>query len=69
VAVSQAERRQHRLGTQAHTAREMVEQRAGPVHRLAGSGLGGHEPSLADLTYYPYEANDLCSTNQLWKVS
>jgi hypothetical protein len=58
VARSQTERRQHRLGTQTHTAREMVEQRAGPVHRRADHGLGGHEPSLADLTYYPYEAND-----------
>ena len=37
VARSQAERRQHRLGTQAHPAREMVEQRAGPVHRRAGN--------------------------------
>src|SRR6202035_1439346 len=56
VARSQAERRQHRLGTQAHAAREMVEQRAGPVRRRAGNGRGGHEPSLADLTYYQYEA-------------
>ena len=54
VARSQAERRQHRLGTQTHTAREMVEQGAGPMHRRADHGLGGHEPSLADLTYYPY---------------
>ncbi len=69
VARSQAERRQHRLGPQPHAAREMVEQRAGPVRRLADSGLGGHEPSLADLTYYLYVTNDLYSTNQLWKVS
>ena len=69
VARPQTERRQHRLGTQAHTAREMVEQRAGPMHRLADNGLGGHEPSLADLTHYLYETNDLCNTNQLWKVS
>jgi hypothetical protein len=36
----------------------MVEQRTGPMHRLADHGLGGHEPSLADLTNYPYDAND-----------
>jgi hypothetical protein len=35
----------------------MVEQRAGPVPRLAVNGLGGHELSLADLTNYPYETN------------
>jgi hypothetical protein len=28
----------------------MVEQRAGPMHGLADNGLGGHEPSLAELT-------------------
>jgi hypothetical protein len=58
VARPQAERRQHRLGPQAHAAREMVEERAGPVHWLADNGLGGHEPSLTDLTYHPYHAND-----------
>jgi hypothetical protein len=58
VARSQAKRRQHRLGTQAHAAREMVEQRAGPVRRLTVNGLGGHEPSLADLTNHQYVAND-----------
>jgi hypothetical protein len=47
----------------------MVEQRAGPMHRLAGNGLGGHEPSLADLTYDQRDANGYCNTNQRWKVS
>jgi len=58
VARSQAERRQHRLGTQTHTARQMVQQRAGPMHRLADNGLRGHERSVADLTSYPYDTND-----------
>jgi hypothetical protein len=58
VARSQTERRQHRLSTQTHTPREMVEQRAGPMHRLADHGLGGHGQSLADLTFYPCLAND-----------